>query len=340
MPNSAMQSFGEGAYYGDPNQGHRDAWLTDDPRLREHLPSDTQKRVERAYKQWNRVLRNRLGSETRLRLKIDDDQIAIPVKIVDGLPAPFANVIREFDPDLWWLTAHRTMFSVTQTGVAELARAAAISRPLVRASAGDEDIQKELHRVATLLSRLLETKELEDFDEALRQINQDVLGAYFFYRSEVHLYWMVIGFYAARLGVQIEDLTIVVLTHELAHAYTHLGADIDGTCWDTNAFAATDLRIVEGLAQLYTETVVDRLAESLPGAKIAFNALLKKQSEPYTIFKQWIDPSVARGEIIRTAMIQTRTTRNTKYEIFRDAIERRVPSGIGDGPVHTGEYEA
>ena len=109
-----MKSFGERVYYGDPSQGHRDAWLTDDPRLREHLPSDTEKRVERAYKQWNKVLRNRLGSETRLRLTIDDDQIAIPVKIVDGLPAPFAHVIREFDPDLWWLTAHRTLFSVTQ----------------------------------------------------------------------------------------------------------------------------------------------------------------------------------------------------------------------------------
>lgn len=92
-----MKSFGERVYYGDPSQGHRDAWLTDDPRLREHLPSDTEKRVERAYKQWNKVLRNRLGSETRLRLTIDDDQIAIPVKIVDGLPAPFAHVIREFD---------------------------------------------------------------------------------------------------------------------------------------------------------------------------------------------------------------------------------------------------
>jgi hypothetical protein len=163
-----MKSFGERVYYGDPSQGHRDAWLTDDPRLREHLPSDTEKRVERAYKQWNKVLRNRLGSETRLRLTIDDDQIAIPVKIVDGLPAPFAHVIREFDPDLWWLTAHRTLFSVTQTGITELSHAAALSRPLFRASAGDEDIQKELHRVATLLSRLLETKELDEFDEALR----------------------------------------------------------------------------------------------------------------------------------------------------------------------------
>lgn len=139
--------------------------------------------------------------------------------------------------------------------------------------------------------------------------------------------------YAARLGVPIEDLTIVVLTHELAHAYTHLGADVDGTRWDTDAFAATDLRIVEGLAQLYTETVVDRLAQSLPGAKIAFDALLKKQSEPYTIFKQWIDPAEARGEIIRSAMIYTRATRNTEYEIFRDAIERRIPPSKSGGPV-------
>jgi hypothetical protein len=54
---------------------------------------------------------------------------------------------------------------------------------------------------------------------------------------------------------------------------------------------------------------------------LAFAALLTKQSGPYTIFRDWTDPTEPRGEIIRTAMIQTRTTRNTDYEVFYAALE-------------------
>ena len=69
----------------------------------------------------------------------------------------------------------------------------------------------------------------------------------------------------------------MVLAHELGHAYTHLGGDVDGTCWDTDAFAATNVHVVEGLAQSYTERVVNGLNKDHPGAKIAFEALLKKR---------------------------------------------------------------
>jgi hypothetical protein len=52
---------------------------------------------------------------------------------------------------------------------------------------------------------------------------------------------------------------------------------------------------VEGLAQSYTQRVVNRLVKEHPGAKVAFEALLKKQSLPYTIFKNWTDPDKPRG---------------------------------------------
>lgn len=136
---------------------------------------------------------------------------------------------------------------------------------------------------------------------------------------------MVIAVYAALLKVRIEDLTIVVLAHELAHAYTHLGGDADDSPWDTDCFGAADLRIVEGLAQYYTERVVVSLANERPAAKVAFDALLSLQSLPYTIFKEWTDPSEPRrNEIVRTAMIHTRTTRNIEYETFRQALERKI----------------
>jgi len=55
------------------------------------------------------------------------------------------------------------------------------------------------------------------------------------------------------LDVSVDGLTIVVLTHELVHAYTQLENDIDNEQWETGAFAAADLKVVEGLAQFIRE---------------------------------------------------------------------------------------
>lgn len=67
-------------------------------------------------------------------------------------------------------------------------------------------------------------------------------------RGSIEVYWAVIGLVAALLDVRIEDLTTVVLTHELAHAYTHLGYDIDGANWPGQCFAKTESVLKEGLA--------------------------------------------------------------------------------------------
>jgi hypothetical protein len=101
------------------------------------------------------------------------------------------------------------------------------------------------------------------------------LGAYFFRVPEVHLYWMVIGLVAGVLGISVESLTVVVAAHELAHAYTHLGRDIDGKRWDTEEFARADLNIVEGIAQFYTEVVSRKLEPRNPAVLPATGSCLR-----------------------------------------------------------------
>jgi hypothetical protein len=56
-------------------------------------------------------------------------------------------------------------------------------------------------------------------------------------RTTIRLYWGVIELVSEWLGCGIEDLAIVVLARELAHAYTQLGADIDGRRWAAPSFA-------------------------------------------------------------------------------------------------------
>jgi hypothetical protein len=214
----------------------------------------------------------------------------------------------------------RTLFSHTRDGLAALLTAAAQPRPLLHSFGVDDAFPAKLKDVADVVTAILRAQQTEELVSRLRQIDHDVLGAYFFVRGEVHIYWMVIGFYASILNVSIEDLTIVVVAHELAHVYTHLGKDVDKSRWDTDAFARSDLRIVEGLAQLYTDRVVHRLAPIYPGAETAFHELLRLQSTPYTIFQEWIDAG-AQGEEVRATMIQTRKARITTYDEFYTALE-------------------
>jgi hypothetical protein len=143
-----------------------------------------------------------------------------------------------------------------------------------------------------------------------------VLGAYFFRIPEIRLYWMAIGFFAHYLDVTVEALTVVTLAHELAHAYSHLGKDIDGRDWDTEAFAWADNYIIEGLAQFYTEVVCKRLAFRYPEAFQAYKEFLDIQSGPYLAHRSWSDGDARAGEVIRISMIHTRTNKVTLYNDF------------------------
>ncbi len=76
---------------------------------------------------------------------------------------------------------------------------------------------------------------------------------------------MAHALFAGAFGLRIEDLAVVTLAHELSHAYTHVGRDIDGGTWRDPGFRQSDLAVVEGLAQFYTAAVAQKLAMRAPG---------------------------------------------------------------------------
>lgn len=143
----------------------------------------------------------------------------------------------------------------------------------------------------------------------------NLLGAYFFRAGRIELYWPALAFYSAWKGLPLNDLTLVVLAHEKAHAITHLGFDLDGVNWNTNSFADSDLHIVEGLAQFYTEKVC-------AGMNIGFNLLntyvklRDAQSSPYSSYSSWLASDKSRDEKIRLTMLNTRKANIIKYDDF------------------------
>lgn len=119
------------------------------------------------------------------------------------------------------------------------------------------------------------------------------------------------------LGCAVEDLAIVVLTHELAHAYTQLGADIDGRRWAAASFAKAETELKEGLAQYYTERVLRRVERRYGGALKVFLDLVPRQPEPYRAFQPWAEKS--SPEAVRRAMLEVRRWNESNWPILKAA---------------------
>jgi len=114
----------------------------------------------------------------------------------------------------------------------------------------------------------------------------------------------------------------LTLAHELAHAYTHLGYDIDGDNWKTQAFQEADLFICEGLAEWFTAEVIgnfyDRNYELVvTGEKLA--AIYDPES-PYVIHQYWDGSVHATSEVVRLAMLKCRKLGMTDYKEFEKLL--------------------
>lgn len=275
------------------------------------IPPDAEERVARAIKQLNPVIREHIRTETGLRLSDDKGRGSVPVDIVDGFPSGVAELIdRHRDPLLWRLIMLQPMLGGIIDGLGALIETWDEFEqwpqlpPLAR-GAGESLVRSQ--QVAHALQTLVVARKV--FDE-IKEIREDILGVYRFSgpRSpRIEIYWMAQALFAAAFGLRIEDLTVVTLAHELAHAYTHVGRDIDGTAWGDSGFAESEASVVEGLAQHYAGVVTERLATRAPDAYSAYKTLLRHQSGPYLAHEDWFEESTARrGEIVRFAMLQAR----------------------------------
>jgi len=255
-----------------------------------------------------------------LRLSGGDEIQSVPVRVVDGLPDHFLDALPDSAAEIC-LILNRPFINMAAQGlhfVDENFRMISEWQPIQPIGA----TAVEVGRVRAIVERLdLELSRL-DFIKEVFTIPKDALGAYLFELPMVHLYWMAIGIVAANLSLSVEALTVVVLAHELTHAYTHLGRDIDGVRWHTESFADADVNIVEGLAQYYTEVLCCNLDHRIPGLLMAYQKLLERESGPYIVHLQWAARTSHAKEIVRGTLIECRTRRVLDYAEFERILGR------------------
>lgn len=312
------------------------------------IPPDSEERVKRAFKQWNQIVRDHIRNETALKLADGEGRQSVQVKVENGFPVSLAELIDgRHDPVLWRLIIGQPRLGGIVDGLNFLlddwpAFEAWQHLPEVAKNGGDS-----LTRTRDIVNALQKAALKEKVQEELKKINEDILGAYHFPAdrpSSVSLYWMAIAMVAAMIEVRIEDLTVVVLAHELAHGYTHIGRDIDGHQWSDKAFGECDLGIVEGLAQFYTEVVTEKIASRTPGPKQAYERLLKLQGGPYLAHREWLEDNHRdRGEAVRFTMVAVRGQGETAYEEWLKIMNTASTSlrrGTPQKPEQEGLFES
>jgi hypothetical protein len=321
--------------FGDPRRYYADERKLDEKddtllesKIRQLLTSKqtgVKNRCEQACRQANVAIREYLRSETALKLSQADRRQAVPYQVVDGIPESLAIRLGELpDPVLLLLLQKRQLLKNGEAALDfTISQYPAITMKLYHG----KDVQADLRSACDFLHQILNITDSSKLPDVIREINEDVLGAYFFRVPVIQIYWMPIGLIAGILDVSIEDLSFVVLAHELAHAYTHLGLDIDGVQWKTEEFAKTSMMLVEGLAQFYTESICNKYANRQPNILNSFRKLLEKQSKPYTHFKEWKKEHVS--EVVRFSMITARSNNIRSYDTFLEVmkdIEQQLPA--------------
>jgi hypothetical protein len=309
-------------------------------RLRGVLNNQAREVVSETVKRWNTPLRTEVRAVTALKLTDETGRptASVPVSVVDGMPRSLADATAHVSPLEWWLALHRPALETANKGLQLLVdNDSLLAQQIPDFCNRLEAVENARALVVDVLKGNVEKAVLERF----ATINEDVLGAYWIHASRIQLYWMPLAIFAPLFDVSLATLTAVVLCHELVHAYTHRGIDIDGGSWWTDDFIKTNVFVKEGLAQFYTEHVLRDLRARLPDGLETFQKKTKHQAAPYTTYQDWL----AKGkqpspEATRVAMLEFRNAQPAKvkheeFQVMLKNAEKRI-RGVGnpEGDAH------
>lgn len=301
------------------------------------LPLGVERQVRTTRDRARQLIRDALIAECGLSMRglgDADDRDArgqVPVNIQRGYPESLTFVTFPDDLERVLLLArYGRQLAATASAKDGLLK---LHRELLALKHGDAWAMKTdtpIHETGKWASEMLAHVEQLDPVKKILAFNEDVLGIYRFVnsardefapnRAGIDLYWGVIGIVSDMMHCTVEDLTVVVLAHEMAHAYTQLGADTDGRRWHATLFGKAERALVEGLAQYYAERTLKRLHTRFPAAHGVFLNLLAKQSAPYHAHEAWA-PHVA-PEAVRRAMLEVRRSGELTLAQFESRLEQ------------------
>lgn len=281
-------------------------------------PDRYRKEVEQATTKpyWDSA-RAQLHIATALRLCTKGRRQQVRIKVVDGFPKHFEECIDHPHSDILLRLIHKVFLLKSERNWPRFLRENwdDIAKLIPKLTDMREDRDLPVSDIKHHLFEILNREE-ERLLESIYRCPHDVLGRYHPASHSIELFWMPISLSALHHGVSILDLAIVVMIHEYAHVYTHIGFDIGGRQWDTVAFNNCGSEIIEGLAQFYTDLVCRQVKSEWPGVWQAYDDLVARQSKKYTNHRRWAHNLPDIAEAVRGAMLVTRNYHISSYQDF------------------------
>jgi hypothetical protein len=188
-----------------------------------------------------------MRTESALSLRDQENDVSIPIRIELALPKNLEGV--HLPGDDWlafalapWRPILEQLRDSTRDTTQHLLPALAEDK---RGAERVSSVKAPVEAVHQFAEELLQVLNRFNLVKQLYEIDDHILGCYDARAGEIYLYWGVIGLVARQLSISVEDLAVVVLGHELGHAYTHQGADIEGHRWPTGFFTGSAPELLE-----------------------------------------------------------------------------------------------
>ncbi|MBK8464929.1 MAG: hypothetical protein IPL32_03785 [Chloracidobacterium sp.] len=294
--------------------------------LFEQVPDAVADEVESSKNRWRDRLQAAMRKLTRFQLVAD-----VPIKIDAGYPdslstllsTPFteeeflAEIVSKYLFDIEALEYKGRAFAGLRGDLNVYRIGGALDQKLGDMVEGIDSTCSELRRIATQAT----------VKEKLMAVRDDVMGVYTYVptlhravsKPEIFLFWKVIGLAAGIMKISVEDLTVLVMTHELAHAYSHLGCDASGTFW-SKGFAESDINVKEGIAQYYTWAIAKYLDEHHSAQFMpSYRSKISNQAGPYRVHEPWTEKYSL--EVLRSALVHVRNaTEYVTLVTFEDTL--------------------
>ncbi len=288
--------------------------------LLESTAKGAEKEVEKAKEKWRQQIQDLVRNLTGLRLThlhSSREAVRLSIRVAPGLPK---KVVEKIKSDVGQiginkeqlirehLSFYKATLNFLKDNCMKLLTDGLFDNLQRLGWDKAESYRSIIESALEVVKELLKEAEQAQIISKILEIEEDVLGEYNPESSvsgEITLYWMAIGAVARWLGVSVEGLTVVVLTHEMVHAYTHLGTDMDGLkcciCFDQ-----AKSEVLEGLAQYFTHKVTEILrARGYEECWKAYKELLEKQKGAYREHEKWLEAKYT-PEVVRAAFLAIR----------------------------------
>lgn len=275
-------------------------------KIKKHYEKVYVAEFEQVKKNWNQLIRNFLSKSMGVSLSEEDNRLQIPIRFEVAPDEDFLDLIERNFPELDF----EELFTLTK--FLENARK---SQPYFTDPKAEQHLKRSIDFAEYRLRDFEIDHIIKELFMFLKPENPDVFGCYFIESKQVVLYVVPMVLFTQLLGLDLQAFIVKVLTHELSHAYNHIGRDKDGHYWEN--FGCTDNYLAEGLANYYTNEFITKYQYKNPNLLPVFHETLKYQPDCYSVFKEW-DASL---EQTYRAFIETRRNHVMDYQTFFDFLK-------------------